>query len=192
MLLWNGLYELIKAGSSAVTALLLVGAAMASAACSGDDTTRVVADGMEEIEADNVVYGMTQLLTNEGVREGRIEADTAYFFRDSSAVHLRRLTLTLFDEDGGTRATVTGDRGRLDSGSNSMVGRGGVVLTVPGQGREILTEELHYSSVQDQIWSDSSTVMRQNGEVQCGSAFRSDLEFQNVFVENMRTVGCGG
>lgn len=176
-------------GASTVFAACL---AAALTACSGDERGRVVADELTGLQADNVVYGMTQVLTHDGIREARVESDTAYFFRDSSAVHLRGLTMTLFDQTGNTRATVTAERGRLDSRSNSMVARGDVVLTIPGQGREIRSEQLHYSSGQDRIWSDSSTVMRQDGEVQCGTSFRSDLEFQNVYVESMRTSGCGG
>lgn len=186
----KGLAVSTRAGVSAAT--LVLASLGALTACSGDERPRGVAEELTGIEADNVVYEMSQTLTNEGVREAEVVADTAYFFRDSSAVHLRGLTMTLFDEAGRTRATVTANRGRLDSGSNSMVGHGDVVLTVPGQNREIRSEELHYSSPQDRIWSDSATVMRQEGEIQCGTAFRSDLEFQNVYVENMRTVGCGG
>lgn len=183
----------MKGPASGAAALAVVGLALLSAACSDSGSARGgAAEELTGIQADNVVYGMTQILTNEGVREARVEADTAYFFRDSSAVHLRSMTLTLFSESGDTRATVTAERGRLDSNASSMVSRGSVVLEIPGQNREVRSEELHYSSNQDRIWSDSATVMRQDGEVQCGTSFRSDLEFRNVYVENMRTVGCGG
>lgn len=159
-------------------------------ACSEDGDTPVVAEDLVEIEADNVVYGMTQVLTREGVREAVLEADTAYFYQDSSAVHLRGVEMTLFQEDGQERARVIADRGRLDSGSQGMVGRGNVVLTITGEERRIETDELHYSSAGDRIWSDTYTIMEEDGEVTCGSSFRSDLEFQNVYIENARTANC--
>lgn len=177
---------------SGAATLTLAGVAALLAGCTEQAGNRSAAEELTGLEADNVVYEMTQILTNEGVREARVEADTAYFFRDSSAVHLRSMTLTLFTESGDTRATVSADRGRLDTRSTTMVGWGDVVLEIPGQGREIRTEELHYASNQDRIWSDSSTVMRQDDEVQCGSSFRSDLEFRSVYIEEMRTSGCGG
>lgn len=177
---------------SGAATLTLAGVAALLAGCAEQSGNRSAAEELTGLEADNVVYEMTQILTNEGVREARVEADTAYFFRDSSAVHLRSMTLTLFTESGDTRATVSADRGRLDTRSTTMVGWGDVVLEIPGQGREIRTEELHYASNQDRIWSDSSTVMRQDDDVQCGSSFRSDLEFRSVYIEEMRTSGCGG
>lgn len=159
-------------------------------ACSEEGDTPMVAEDLVEIEADNVVYGMTQVLTREGVREAVLEADTAYFYQDSSAVHLRGVEMTLFQEDGRERAQVIADRGRLDSGSQGMVGRGNVVLTITGEERRIETDELHYSSAGDRIWSDTYTIMEEDGEVTCGSSFRSDLEFQNVYIENARTANC--
>ena len=177
---------------SAGATLIIAALAGLLTACSEPQRGGEGAEELTGLEADNVVYEMTQILTNEGVREARVEADTAFFFRDSSAVHLRSMTLTMFDDTGNTRATVTADRGRLDMSSTTMLGRGNVVLEIPGQNREIRSSELHYSSNQDRIWSDSATVMRQDGEVQCGSAFRSDLDFRNVYIQEMRTAGCEG
>lgn len=159
--------------------------------CGEDGDTPVVAEELTEMNADNVVYGMTQILTRGGVREAVVEADTAYFYQDSSAVHLRGVHMTLYEEEGGERAQVVANRGRLDSTTQEMVGRGDVVLTISDEGgRRIETGELHYSSSGDRIWSDMYTIMEEDGEVTCGTAFRSDLDFQNVYIEQARTANC--
>ena len=145
------------------------------AACGGESETPVVAEDLARMDADNVVYGMEQVLTNEGIREGVVQADTAYFYRDSSAVHLRGVQMLMYDENGYERARITALRGRLEAETENMVARGDVVLRIPAEDRRIESQELHYSSAQDQIWSDSSTVMVEAGETSGGTAFRSDL-----------------
>lgn len=170
--------------------VLVLALALAAGGCSGDADTPVVAGDLVEMDADNVVYGMTQILTREGVREGTVRADTAFFYRDSSAVQLRGVHMSLYDENGAERAEVTANRGRLDMDSQDMVGRGEVVLRIPGGDRRIETQELHYSSVEERIWSDTTTVMEEQGRVTCGTAFRSDLEFTDVVIERARTTNC--
>lgn len=190
MLRYNDFSTVIRTvhrGLRATGAVLLV---LLTAACGEESETPVVAEEVTRIDADNVVFGMTQILTREGVREGVVNADTAYFYQDSSAVHLRGVEMTLYREEGGRRAEVVAERGRLDPRTQEMVGRGEVVLTIPEGNRRIETEELHYSSRGDRIWSDTYTIMEQDGEVTCGTAFRSDLEFQNVVIEHARTADC--
>lgn len=190
MLCDSRLRRVIEAVARGLAGVMVAGLVLAAAACGEEADTPVVAEDLARIDADNVVYGMTQILTREGVREGVIEADTAYFYQDSSAVHLRGVQMTLYREEGGERAEVVAERGRLDPRTQEMVGQGDVVLTIPEGNRRIETEELHYSSRGDRIWSDTYTIMEQDGEVTCGTAFRSDLEFRNVVIEHARTAGC--
>ncbi|MDX1566714.1 MAG: LPS export ABC transporter periplasmic protein LptC [Longimicrobiales bacterium] len=172
--------------ATAAGSLLLV----VLAACGEEGETPVVAEELARMGADNVVYGMTQVLTNQGIREGVVLADTAYFYRDSSAVQLRSLDMYIYDEDGRERARIEANRGRLEGDTRSMVARGDVVLRIPAENRRVETSELHYSSGQDRIWSDSATVMVDDGEVSCGTAFESDLQFRNLTIEEARTTGC--
>ena len=165
---------------------------LAAGGCGDSGDSPVVAEELVRMEADNVVYGMSQILTHEGIREGVVRADTAYFYRDSSAVHLRGVELTVYSEETGeVRAEVTARRGRLETEGRSMVGRGDVVLRIPADDRTIRTEELRYEPNTDRIWSDTFTVMEEAGRITCGRAFDSDLEFRNLLIENARTTGCG-
>ncbi len=170
-----------------LTVLAVVGVALVATAC--DEPTRApVADPeLTELGADNVYYGMVSFLTAQGIREGRVQADTAYAFVDSAEVRMRGMQLVLYEEDGRARATVTADRGTLDEDTERMVARGNVVLVVHSDGRRIETAELHYDPSRDRIWSDSATVQTlPGGRVTRGSAFESDLNFRDIRIANPR------
>jgi LPS export ABC transporter protein LptC len=162
-------------------------ATVLGAGCDESEQTPVAAPELQAIGADNVYYGMTSFLTSEGVREGRVRADTAYAFADSSQVLMKGMELVLYEDDGRARATVTADEGELDEDTERMVARGNVVLVVHQDGRKIETAELHYDPNRDRIWSDSATVQTlPGGQVTRGTAFESDLEFRNIRIANPR------
>jgi LPS export ABC transporter protein LptC len=167
--------------------LVLAAMALTAAACQQE----VVDPGsatpqMEELESP-IVFGMTAFMTTNGVREGRIQADTAYTYADSVKVDLRGMTATFFDEDGNDRATVTGREGEWDQQTDRMVARGDVVLVIHSDGSKIESAEINYDPTIDRVWSDSATVRTMaDGSVTRGSAFESDIDFTNVTVRNVR------
>lgn len=158
------------------------------AAGCGDVTEAPIADPtLLDLQADNVIYGMSSYMTTNGVREGLVQADTAYMFVDSAHVDLRGMTIVFHAEDGSPRATVTGRTGEWDQDLDVMVARGDVLLVVHEDNREIRTEELHYDAYRERIWSDSATTQTlPDGTVTRGSSFESDLGFQDLRIENVR------
>jgi LPS export ABC transporter protein LptC len=157
------------------------------AACNGPTEAADSAGSLESIQADNVIFGMVSYLTSSGVRQGRIDADTAYIYNDSSSIQLRGMHVVFYAEDGTERAVVVAERGELDQVSDRMVARGNVVLTIHTDGRKIESPELQYDPNRDRIWSDSATVMTMaDGRVTRGTSFESDLSFDNVKVANPR------
>jgi LPS export ABC transporter protein LptC len=162
----------------------------AVAACSQPLETRVAGADVQEMEASNVFFGMTSYLTSSGVREGRVQADTAYMFADSAVALLRRMTITFYDEDGREIATVTGQRGRWRQDDDAMVARGDVVLLVYADSSRIESQEIHYDPNAERIWSDSATVQTlQDGTVTSGSSFESDITFENILIRDIRGGG---
>ncbi len=130
---------------------------------------------------------MVSYLTSQGVRQGRIDADTAYVYNDSSSIQLQGMHVIFYAEDGQERANVVAERGELDQVSDRMIARGNVVLIIRADGRKIESPELQYDPDRDRIWSDSATVMTMaDGRVTRGTAFESDLSFENVNVANPR------
>ena len=156
-------------------------------ACDEPTNTNVAAAELQEIEADNVIYGMTSFLTASGVCEARVEADTALVYADSAKLFLRQMELILYHVDGRARATVTALRGEMNTNTDAMLARGDVILLVHLDGRRIRTSELNYDPQRDRIWSDSATTqIMADGRVTEGTAFESDLEFANIRIANPR------
>ena len=160
--------------------------------CCNEPDSAVVASGdLQEINADNVIFGMISFITANGIREGHVQADTAYLFVDSAKAELRQMRILFFNEDGSQRATVTGTSGEWDQATDRMTAWGDVLLVVHSDKRRIETEELNYDPESERIWSDSATVQTMaNGTVTRGSSFESDMEFRNVRITSIRgTIG---
>ena len=179
----------LQARAKTRTVLVAVGVAVAGG-CADQANAPVAAGELLELDASNVMYGMVSNLTLNGVREGRIEADTAYLYADSAKALLRAMRVVFFDDRGGERATVTGLRGEWHQDTDRMVARGDVVLVVNADGRKIESAEIHYDPQSERIWSDSATVQTlADGTVTSGTAFQSDLDFNNVRIQNPRGGG---
>ena len=171
-------------------AVAFLGVLSAAAGCDEPTNAPTASPELLELDASSVVYGMTAFMTLNGVREGRIQADTAYVYEDSSKAHLRDMRVVFYDERGGERATVTGLAGEWEQNTDRMVARGDVVLVVHADGRRIESAEIHYDPQAERIWSDSATVQTlADGTVTTGTAFESDLQFANVRIENPRGGG---
>ena len=156
-------------------------------ACERDINTPVASADVQGMTADNILYGMVNFVTSNGVREGKVEADTAYLYADSAHASLRVLTIVFYDEFGRERATVTGRTGEWNQDTNRMVAWGDVVLLIASDSSRIESQEIHYDPGLDKIWSDSATVrVLADGTVTSGSAFESDMSFENLRIQDMR------
>jgi LPS export ABC transporter protein LptC len=156
-------------------------------ACTEPTDATVAGGDLEDIAADNVIFGMVMFMSTNGVRQGHVEADTAYLFSDSSTAKLHQMRIVFYDDNGNEKATVTGTSGEWDQDSGRMTAWGDVLLEVHTDGRTIESSELNYDPQRDMVWSDSATVQTlANGTVTRGSAFESDMDFQNVRISNIR------
>jgi LPS export ABC transporter protein LptC len=164
-----------------------VAGALALAGCGSQLDTPVATEELQSMDADYVAFGMLTYVTANGVREARIAADTAYVYENESTAALKQMELIFYDELGKERATVTGIEGDWNQESNRMVARGDVVLFIHADSSTIESPEIFYDPDIDRVWSDSSTVRTmQDGSVQSGTAFESDMSFENLRIENMR------
>jgi len=159
---------------------------VALAACESVENTTVANEFMQGIDAP-VVFGMVSYITTEGVRQARVQADTAFTFADSAKVDLRIMTVDFYDEAGVERATVRGTHGEWNQDTDLMIARGDVELLVHSDSSIIRSPEIHYDPETDRIWSDSATsrTMR-DGSLTRGSSFESDIEFTSIRILNVR------
>jgi LPS export ABC transporter protein LptC len=169
-----------------VLAVLLLGG------CRDNDITPTATVGYKNIPADQIIVNMEQYITESGRQRALLRGDTAYVFEDSAKAHVKKVNLTLFNENGSERAQLTAREGDFSSTSQAMVARGNVVLVTRGpEPRTIESEELHYDPNQKRIWSDKPTVMRSASGVLRGSGFESDDQFYNSKVRNASGGGTG-
>ena len=160
--------------------------ALLAAGCGDAPATPLASDDLLAMGSDMVGYETRTILTTDGVKSGVIDADTAYFFDDSTFVYMRGVEMVIHTDQGAVRATLTADQGRYEQRSQQMHAQGNVVLIMPGENIRVESGELYYNPTNDQIWSNSSTTYRHDGEVTRGTCFKSDLEFRNYEVCNIR------
>ncbi len=156
-------------------------------ACGREINTPIANEEIQAIEADFVQYGMLSYITASGMREGRVEADTAFIYEDDGIAILRQMTIVFYDEYGGERATVSGLEGEWTRETNRMVARGDVELLIHSDSSVIQSPEIFYDQELDRVWSDSTTIRTlRNGSVFSGTAFESDMTFEQFRIQGMR------
>ena len=166
----------------------LLAAVAVAAACSEELNPPVADETLHSMESDYVAFGMGSFITANGVREGRVEADTAYVFEDTGLANLHQMEIVFYEEETGReQATVTGVAGEWNRETNRMVARGDVVLFLYADSSTIESQEIFYDPGLGRVWSDSATVRTmKDGTVTSGSAFESDMSFENIRIANAR------
>ena len=183
MILWGNELHITVASRFRI---LLLALAVPVAACDDRPETPVANDGLLEIRADMVGYDTQTYLTTNGIRSGEINSDSAFYYADSSVVHMRGVEMKLYTDQGAVRATLTSERGRFDERTQGMHAQGDVVLVLPGEERRVESEELYYDPRDKRIWSDSASIYTHEGRITRGTCIKSDLDFTNTTICNIR------
>lgn len=140
--------------------------------------------------ADQVAFKLRFKLSDQGLSRAELEADTAFFFDESNRIELRNIGLTFFTTTGARDAYLTSRRGTYLSRTGSMTARDSVVV-VTEEGRRLVSQELKYDQVANQISSDSAFVLTEPGRSVAGVGFRSDPNMQNVRILKTRSGTTG-
>lgn len=149
-------------------------AALALAACRGDEPVRTAGVELLGLGADQVLIGMEHFMTREGLRRAHVRADTAFFFQDSSKVRLRPVDVTFFDTDGSEISHLTAREGVYDLRTNDMEVRERVVMLSRREFQRLETEHLTYDAREDKLRSDVAFVLYRENTVIRGTGLVSD------------------
>lgn len=171
--------------------LLALALALSGAAC-GDDTgvTPRIANVRAD-SADQVLSGVRVALHDEGLLRGRLVADTAYVYDESTRFEMVNVRVTFATATGADDGTLTAREGTYNTRLGTMEARGDVVVTNP-DGRRLETQQLRYVQSTNQISSDSAFVATMpDGRRVEGVGFVSDPELQNIRIKRT-TGGLGG
>jgi len=159
-------------------------------ACGPDAGQQSALGELAPASADEVTYDVTHVVSVGGIREAVLRADSMLAWRDSSHVALMGVELSIFDEQGRSRATITADHGRMHPRTDELAAMGAARLQVPSNDLEILGPELRFAPESDRVWSDSAVVMRRQRCEVHGDGFEADLSFDNVRIGQTQEKGC--
>jgi LPS export ABC transporter protein LptC len=154
-------------------------------ACGGEGTAPPRATGSPLIDsADQMMFGISTLLTDRGVRNAELQADTAFFFDENTRIELRGVKLTFHTRTGERNSVLTSREGTYNTRQSRMEARGNVVV-VSEDGRRLTSEQLRYDQVRNEISSDSAFVLTEPGRRLEGIGFTSDPNMNNVRVHRL-------
>ena len=156
---------------------ILFGAAAAAAillgACRSPEGPPVQAMNTAADSADQVMFRVRTLLTDRGVQQGELFADTAYVYEDGSRYELRNVRTNFNTATGAPNGTLTAKRGRYDIRQRIMEGFGDVVV-VSTDGKRLLTPHLRFDQARNLVRSDSAFTLTEGSRVSEGIGFESD------------------
>ncbi len=158
----------------------------ALAACDNSGTEPRAAQDYPQLPADYVLSNIKHYLTEDGIRRGVLNADSAYFYADSARADLRKVHLLLYNETGQAVADLTSKTGQLDQRTNAMIARGNVVLVARDGSQRVETQELHYDPTGHRIWSDVASTIYQNGGRTQTDGFSADDQLKNITMNRVR------
>lgn len=160
---------------------LLAAAIAVGTACSERSTPPVATEANALVDsADQVMFGINTVLTDRGVRNAVLRADTGFFFDEGTRIELRGVHLTFFTPEGVENAVLTAREGTYNTRLNQTEARGSVVVISERQRRRLTTEQLAYDQNANLISSDSAFVLTEPARRLSGVGFTSDPEMRNV------------
>jgi len=168
--------------------IALAGALVAGAlaGCGNTGTEPRAGQDFLQMPADYVLAGLTHYLTEDGVRRGVLNADSAYFYADSARADLKKVHLVLYNTSGQEAADLVSKTGQLDQRTNAMVARGNVVLVAKTGSQRVETQELHYDPNSHRIWSTVTSTIFQGGNRTVTDGFNADDQLQNIQMNRVR------
>lgn len=148
-------------------------------------------DPLFAFDADQVMVGLQHVLTRDGVRIARLQADTAYFYSAKSEIDLRGLELDFFNPGGLVQSVLRARSGVYNPATGDMRAEGAVEVRDASRDRRLETESLRYDAGQDQLIGTSSFVFYRGATTTRGSSFEADPAMDNVRTTQASLVAPG-
>jgi LPS export ABC transporter protein LptC len=163
-------------------------ALLGAAACTEGTEPRVISANPLADSADQVMFGISTIINNNGVLRAQLVADTGYFFDGNTRIVVRNEKTTFYDATGKEDAVLTSREGTYIVPRGQMEARKDVVV-VTTDGKRLKTEELKYDQASNRVSSDSAFVLTEPGRELRGIGFVSDPNLANLQVKQVITGG---
>lgn len=146
-----------------------------AAACGGKGTAKAAVAKASVIpdSADQVIFGLRTVLTDQSVAKGLLLSDTAYTYDDGRRLVLRRVNVTFYTSQGLKDGVMTSRAGSYNSALSRLEASGDVVVT-RDDGKRLTTPQLVYDQQRNQIYTDSAFVLNEPDRLLTGIGFESD------------------
>lgn len=167
------------AGLPMVLGVLLLAGLLAGC---GEGGVRPTTSVVSADTADQILEGASQFITENGVRRGKVEADTARIYNQAQVIRLRNLKVTFYDDQGSQTSVITADSGVYQVQTGAMQAEGHVVGT-SDDGRVLHTSVLRYDQAANKISTDQHFTVDGNGDHWEGEGFTSDPDFTHIVVQ---------
>jgi len=139
--------------------------------------------------SDQIMFGLTTILTDRGVQRAELLADTAYWFDDNTRADMLGVRTTFFDKDGTRNGVLTSRRGSFNMRANVMEARQNVVITGV-DGKKLTSPMVRFEQFRNMIVSDSPFVLVEGETRVEGIGFESDPQMLNVKIRQLsRSTG---
>jgi LPS export ABC transporter protein LptC len=148
-------------------------AVLALGACGKPRQDAVAAVEAAADTADQLLIGLTQYITQDGVRKAYLEADSAFLYENSGRAELKTVKVTFFAEAGDTSSVVTGKIGSYDWRTGRMEAREDVVVVLSNGGR-LTTSVLRYDQARNELSTDQHYVYTAPDRQMEGDGFVTD------------------
>ena len=135
--------------------------------------------------ADQLMIHLTQYLTSEGVRQAKLESDSAFIYENSGRVDLKHITVTFFTTNGVQTSVLTAKGGLYNLRSGQMEARGDC-LVVMTDGARLTSEVLRYDQTKNEVSTDQHFVYDAADRHIVGDGFVSDPSFANIRSQRVR------
>jgi LPS export ABC transporter protein LptC len=165
---------------------LCVCAFLLAAACGGEGRVGGVL-GAQADSADQVMFGVKQRLTNNGVQEAYLKADSALIYEATGRVDLRKVTVTFFSQEGVEMSVLTSLTGVYWMRTNQMSATGNVVVVRTSDGARLKTDFLQYDPAKNLVTTDRPFVADKGAQhIEGDHGFTCDPGFVNCTVQGAR------
>ena len=131
--------------------------------------------------AEQMLFGITLILTDGGVRRAVVSSDTALMYDANTREELKKVTARFYTPGGEQQAILTSREGSHSTRIGSMEARGNVVV-VSSDGKQLETPQLKYDPNRNEVSSDSAFTLTEGERVTKGIGFVSNPDMTNMRI----------
>ena len=160
-----------------IALIALLAAGIVAGACTKQQAPIATTRSPLADSADQVLSGVEFLLTERGVQQGKLEADSGFMFENSTRIELRHVHTDFFTKTGDPTGTLTSREGTYLKARGSLEARDSVVVVSTDGRRRLTTQQLRFDQRTNLITTDSAYTLTQDGQVHRGVGFATDPNF---------------